>query len=64
MRKFLGLTALALSLAVVAAPNITSVEAQVKDTKNKGKVEGKAAAKLGTIEVYKAKDGYRYRIKD
>ena len=72
MRKAIGLVVLALSLGVVAAPGLAPVDAQdktktkTKDAKSKDDAKDKkgARAATGTIEIYQAKDGYRYRIKD
>jgi hypothetical protein len=59
MRRVLGLIALVVSIAVVGA----SVDSQVDAQEKKSKKEKKEAA-VGSVEIYKAKDGYRFRIKD
>jgi uncharacterized protein YegP (UPF0339 family) len=66
MRKTIGLIALVFGLTVVMATNAPQIDAQEKGAKQKKTDEKKAApaAKVGTIEIYKAKDGYRFRIKD
>jgi uncharacterized protein YegP (UPF0339 family) len=55
---------LAAALGVLAAGGLTPADAQDKDAKAR-KVKGKTkdAVDGGTIEVYKAKDGFRFRIK-
>jgi len=72
MRKAIGLIVLVVGLGVVAAPGLTPVDAQDK-TKTKTKEDARTKAKddtkdkrggRGTIEIYQAKDGYRFRIKD
>jgi hypothetical protein len=68
MRKAIGLLALVIGVAVLASPEFAPLDAQDKkkvkeDPKAKVKAKEKEAA-IGTIEIYKAKDGYRYRIKD
>jgi hypothetical protein len=70
MRKAIGLLVLVIGVAVVASPELTSVDGQDKaktkvktDSKAKDK-KGSAAPAVGTIEIYKAKDGFRFRIKD
>jgi hypothetical protein len=66
MRKVIGLLALATALGVLAAGGTGPADAQVKDPKKK-MVKDKKGAKdppPGTVEVYKAKDGFRFRIKD
>jgi hypothetical protein len=68
MRRAIGLLALVIGLAVVAAPELTTLDAQDK-AKTKVKEDPKAkdkkgAAATGTVEVYKAKDGFRFRVKD
>jgi len=70
VRKLIGLVAVSLCLAVVSSSSLAPVDAQVKD--KKAKVDPKkdakkevAPAEAGwTVEVYKAKDGFRFRIKD
>jgi hypothetical protein len=60
MRKVIGLVVLTVSLAVVGGAVVsTPVDAQ-----DKAKAKKKDPAAVGTIEVYKAKDGFRYRVKD
>jgi hypothetical protein len=60
MRKVIGLVVLSLSLAVVGG----SVMSTSADAQDKAKAKAKKDAAVGTIEIYKAKDGFRYRIKD
>lgn len=71
MRKVIGVMTLAVGLGVLATSALSPVDAQVKDPKAKvdpkTKVDPKAKeapAAGGTVEVYKAKDGYRFRIKN
>jgi hypothetical protein len=67
MRRMLGLLALTLALGVLAAGGLSPVEAQDKAKTKKAKESDKKATKeaaVGTIEIYKAKDGFRFRIKD
>jgi hypothetical protein len=70
MRKAIGLLVLAIGVSVVASPELTSVDAQdkaktkVKDDPKAKDKKGSATATVGTIEIYKAKDGFRFRIKD
>jgi hypothetical protein len=59
MRKMFGLLALVVALAVVGASVVAPIGAQ-----EKAKTKAKKDAALGTVEIYKAKDGYRFRIKD
>jgi len=59
MRKVVGLVVLVLSVAVVGSSVVPSIEAQ-----DKSKTKGKEKDKVGTVEIYKAKDGYRFRIKN
>ncbi len=47
----------ALVAALVAAAGVSSAPALQKDKKDKDEV-------VGTIEVYKAKDGWRFRVKN
>jgi hypothetical protein len=54
----MGLLVLVVSVAVVGSSVVPSLEAQ-----DKSKTKAKEKEKVGTIEIYKAKDGYRYRIK-
>jgi uncharacterized protein YegP (UPF0339 family) len=56
MSKFVRALALVAAMAVVSAAAFSVAEAQ-----DKGKE--KKAEKIGTIEVYKGKDGYRFRVK-
>ena len=67
MRKAIGLIALVVGLGVVAAPGLAPIDAQDK-AKTKVKEDAKdkkgARAATGTVEIYQAKDGYRYRVKD
>jgi uncharacterized protein YegP (UPF0339 family) len=58
MRKVVGLLVLVVSVAVVGSSIVPSLEAQDK-SKTKAKKEA-----VGTVEIYKAKDGYRFRVKD
>ena len=67
MRRVLGLLALVVGLAVVGAPVDSTLDAQDKTKtklKDKDKKDAKEADAGGTVEVYKAKDGYRFRIKN
>jgi uncharacterized protein YegP (UPF0339 family) len=67
MRKAIGLIVLAVGLGVVANPGLLPVDAQEKTkakTKDEPKAKDKRAHATGTIEIYEAKDGYRYRVKD
>jgi uncharacterized protein YegP (UPF0339 family) len=49
------------ALVLVAAMSVvTAAAVSVADAQDKGE---KKAEKLGTVEVYKAKDGYRFRVK-
>jgi uncharacterized protein YegP (UPF0339 family) len=59
MRKLVGLFVLVVSVAVVGSSVMPSLEAQ-----DKSKTKAKKEEKTGTVEIYKAKDGYRFRIKD
>jgi len=63
MRKIVSAAVLTLLVGVlsVAAPDQASGQAKKKETPPAKKGP---AAKAGTIEVYDAKDGYRFRIKD
>ena len=54
---FRSLALFALVAALVASTNVSHAPAQGKD-KDKDKDE------VGTIEVYKAKDGWRFRVKN
>ena len=65
MRTLIGLLAVAVTLGVLAAGGPGPADAQVKDPKRK-MVKGKGAKEPapGTVEVYKAKDGFRFRIRD
>jgi len=59
MRRVIGLLVLALSLAVVGSSALSPVEAQ-----DKSKTKAKEKEKVGSVEIYKAKDGYRFRVKN
>ena len=60
MRRSVGLIVLSICLAVVGGAVVsTPVDAQ-----DKAKAKKKDPAAVGTIEVYKAKDGFRFRVKD
>jgi len=67
MRKAIGLLVLVIGVAVLAAPAVAPLDAQdkaktkVKDDAKKGAA---SATAIGTVEIYKAKDGYRFRVKD
>ena len=72
MRKLIGFAALLAGIAVITVPGVPSADGQVKkdvkkDAKKgepkKGEAKGKEMP-VGSIEIYKAKDGYRFRIKD
>jgi len=58
MRRVIGLLVLVVSVAVVGSSVVPSIEAQ-----DKSKTKAKEKEKVGTVEIYKAKDGYRYRVK-
>lgn len=59
MRKVLCAFALFVGVGLVVASSAPVAPAQPKDKK-----DTKAAADVGTIEVYKAKDGWRIRVKN
>jgi hypothetical protein len=61
MRKAIAFVVLSLSLAVVGSSVLTTSSADAQD---KTKTKAKKEAAVGTVEIYKAKDGFRYRIKD
>lgn len=51
--------------AVMAAGNLASTApAQVKEKKDTKKADAIDEETVGTVEVYKAKDGWRYRVKN
>jgi uncharacterized protein YegP (UPF0339 family) len=58
MTKLLRTCALMTALAVLAGGTTTLVVAQEKKKKEKSE------AKVGSVEIYKAKNGFRYRIKN
>jgi uncharacterized protein YegP (UPF0339 family) len=60
MRTFISAASLGVILTLFAA---TTGDQAIGQGKDKKKVDS-TAVKPGTIEVYKAKDGYRFRIKD
>jgi uncharacterized protein YegP (UPF0339 family) len=60
MRRVIAGVVLAVSLAVVGSSVLTTPA----DAQDKTKAKAKKEAAVGTVEVYKAKDGYRYRIKN
>lgn len=76
MRKMLALIALVVGMGSLAMTDAPFANAQdVKTTKKTDtkpepkkvdakKTDTKAETGAGTIEIYKAKDGYRFRIKD
>jgi len=65
MRKAIGLIVLSVGLGVVAAPALAPVDAQEKKSKAREDAkEKRTTAAAGTVEIHKAKDGYRFRIKD
>ena len=69
MRKWIGFATLIAGLAVLTVPTMPLADAQDKkaDKKDAKKGEAKKAEKeaaTGSIEIYKAKDGFRFRIKD
>ena len=78
MRKFIALAALTVGIGSLALTEVPFAEAQVKkevkkavdakkvETKKEDakKEDAKEDMGIGTIEIYKAKDGYRFRIKD
>jgi len=61
MRRAIAFVVLSLSLAVVGSSVLTTSSADAQD---KTKAKSKKDTAVGTIEIYKAKDGFRYRIKD
>jgi uncharacterized protein YegP (UPF0339 family) len=61
MRRIISLSALAVLLGLFSVAGYDQANGQGKDKK---KGDPPTAVKAGTIEVYKAKDGYRFRIKD
>ncbi len=63
MRKVLCALALFVGVGLVVASPAPVAPAQPKDKKD-DKKDTKAAADVGTIEVYKAKDGWRIRVKN
>lgn len=72
MRKLLALAALTMGIGSLAMTDVQYAEAQGKKEVKKTTVKEdatkvdpkKADASVGTIEIYKARDGYRFRIKD
>jgi len=60
MRRVIAGVVLAVSLAVVGSSVLTTPA----DAQDKTKAKAKKEAAVGTVEIYKAKDGFRYRIKD
>jgi hypothetical protein len=62
MRKVFGLLTLVLALGVLASNGISPADAQDKAKTKKAKAGKEAGA--GTVEIYKAKDGFRFRVKD
>ena len=64
MRKLCGLLALVLALGVLASNGISPADAQDKAKTKKTKDTKAAKDAAGTIEIYKGKDGFRFRIKD
>lgn len=77
MRKMIALVALTMGIGLLAVTDLPFASAQEKkevkkpevkkEVKKEVKPETKkeeAESKLGTIEVYKAKDGFRFRIRD
>jgi uncharacterized protein YegP (UPF0339 family) len=74
MRQWIGFATLLVGLAVLAVPAMPLADAQdKKDLKKDAKKDAKKGDKKdakdkemgpGSIEIYKAKDGYRFRIKD
>ena len=63
MRKVIGGMALVAMFGLFAGGDSDRAYGQAK-SKPPAQSTRKEAAKVGTIEVYKAKDGYRFRIKD
>lgn len=61
MRRAIAFVVLSVSLAVVGSSVLTTSSADAQD---KSKAKAKKEAAVGTVEVYKAKDGYRFRIKN
>src|SRR5262245_53552072 len=57
MRKVVGLLVLVVSVAVVGSSVVPSIEAQDKS-------KAKTKEKVGRVEIYKAKEGYRFRVDD
>src|SRR4051812_19997497 len=66
MRKVIGLSSFVavLCLFVAGGPDPAFGQAKGKTTPTTKKEERKVEAKAGTVEVHKAKDGYRFRVKD
>ena len=70
MRRVVGMVVLAVGLGVLAGTSFSPAEAQDKDPKAKKVKDKDPKAKKGapggggTVEIYKAKDGYRFRVKD
>jgi uncharacterized protein YegP (UPF0339 family) len=65
MRRVMGLIVLTVGLGVLGATSFAPAEAQDKDPKaKKMKDKDKKDKGGGTVEIYKAKDGYRFRVKD
>jgi hypothetical protein len=63
MRSLVGRSALVLTLCLVAVGVSHSVYGQAK-SKVPSPPPKRESAKVGMIEVYKAKDGFRFRTKD
>ncbi|HEY2910817.1 MAG TPA: hypothetical protein VGI99_11260 [Gemmataceae bacterium] len=57
MHKILTAASLALAIGFISSASPERVSGQAKKP-------APAAVKAGTVEIYKAKDGFRYRIKN
>ena len=63
MRKWIGFATLLAGLAVLTVPAMPPADAQDKKEAKKDGKKGEAKKEaIGTIEIYKAKDGFRFRI--
>jgi uncharacterized protein YegP (UPF0339 family) len=60
MRKYLSLIVIAAAMTAVAVP----FGAPPADAQTRKEKESPKAATAGTVEVHKAKDGYRFRVKN
>jgi uncharacterized protein YegP (UPF0339 family) len=64
MKRIVGGMVIVVVVWMFAAGDPGPVQAQTKGKTQPTKKTEAPPAKVGTIEVYKAKDGYRFRIKD